>query len=487
MHTTTSDKNAPPLVGRRTAREIIAYCNRLLEDDPDRLGSDLLAKIYVERGAAYASMGDLASAKRDFQTATHYKDDFASAYNNLAGILIREGNFADALEQACRAVTIDPYEPDNNLMVAHEGKRMSDKIAHSPTATLYYKRAILYETQRVYERARDDLLQAVERDPDFAAAWSKLGDVYQKLGEPEKAAEAYDLLADRAHDYPFQENQLALAKYWTHRMRKIACNGTADDYADVGALFVMQETLPAFTRARTYLRGALERNPAHPAALYNLSVVETLLNQKGHINLDAEQAVAAGQVPDVVGAPKQGANRELRQAGYRPRAIYRKVDDESRHGLVIQTQPAAGSALEAGNIVEIVIGHPGLSLESLEGIGPAYRQKLTAANVSTLNLLTENPTIGDAIAGLSAARTTRWANMAQWILAYADEMDGNAVELLVVGVGIPSPEAGFEQFAGQSVDQIKATLRAAAQNVKLPAGYLDQNLDRLAALLATLN
>ena len=487
MQPTTPDQKAPSLSRRRTAPETIAYCNRLLEADLDSLGSDLVAKLYVERGAAYAARGDLAAAKRDFQEATHYKDDFASAYKNLAGILIHEGNFADALDFACRAITIDPYELDNNLMIAHEGQRMSEKIAQAPSATLYYKRAILFETQRIFERARDDLLQAVERDPDFNDAWSKLGDVYQKLGEPEKAVEAYDVLADRVHDYDFAEHQLSLAKYWTHRMRKIACNGTADDYADVGALFVMQETLPAFMRARTYLRGALKRNPAHPEALYNLSVVETLLNQKGHINLDEEQAAATGQVPDVVGTPKQDANRELRQAGYRLRAIYRKVDDQSRHGLVIQTQPAAGSALQAGNIVEVVIGHPGLSLESLEGIGPALRQKLIAANVPTLNALTENPTIGDDIAGISAARTTRWANMAQWMLAYADEMDGNAVELLVVGVGIPSPEAGFEQFAGQAVAQIKATLRGAAQNVRLPAGYLDQNLDRLAALLATLN
>lgn len=480
MIPTISTHVTVPVEQRRSAREVLRYCNEVLQQDPASLDADLLAKVYVERGAAYASMDDLEAAEQDFLAAARYKDDFAPAYNNLAGILIRQGDFAAALHYACRAVTIDPYEEDNNLMVAHEGQRISERIDRQPTAVLHYKRALLFETQRVYELARDDLQRALELDPGFHDAWSKLGDVYQKLGEPEKAVEAYDELADRVHDYAFQGNQLSLAKYWTHRMRKIACNGTADDYADVGALFVRQETEPAFRKARPYLRGALERNPAHPAALFNLSIVETLLYEKGRIDL-------AQGVPDVVGAAKHDANTTIRQAGYRPRAIYRKVDDRDQYGVVIETQPPAGTQLEPENVVEVVVGHPGLSLEALEGIGPVYRQRLTDAGVSTLNLLAENPAIGDKLQGVGAARSERWANMARWLLAYADEMDGNAVELLVVGAGINSPEEGFEYFSGQSADQIKETLRSAGRNVKLPSGYLDLNSDRLSELLMTLS
>lgn len=487
MMPTISTQVIAPTADRRSAREVLAYCNELLAQAPATLDADLLAKVYLERGAAHASMGDLEAAKQDFLAAADRKANFAPAYNNLAGILIRQGNFAEARDYACRAITIDPYEPDNNLMVAHEGQRITEKLEREPTASLHYKRALLYESQRIYEQARDDLLRAVEQDADFYDAWSKLGDVYQKLGEPEKAAEAYDELADRVHDYAFQGNQLSLAKYWAFRIRKIACNGTADDYADVGALFVMQETMPAFLKARPYLRGALERNPGHPEALFNLSLVETRLHEKGYIDLAEEAAVVAQGVPEVVGLVKHDANTTIRRAGYRPRVTYRQVDDKSQHGIVIETQPPAGTQLEPENIVEVVVGHPGLSLESLEGIGPVYRDRLTAAGVPTLNALAENPTIGDKIESIGAARSTHWANMARWILAYADEMDGNAVELLVAGAGIPSPEEGFEYFSGQSADRIKELLRLAGQKVKLPAGYLNQHGDRLAELLMNLS
>src|SRR6056297_3127769 len=73
----------------------------------------------------------------------------------------------------------------------------------------YYEQAkTLYESKN-YTGAKEALEKAIEIDPEFAAGYANLGEVYLKLGEMSKAFEALSKAAEIAPD--LTQVQLKLA------------------------------------------------------------------------------------------------------------------------------------------------------------------------------------------------------------------------------------------------------------------------------------
>ena len=61
-------------------------------------------------------------------------------------------------------------------------------------------------------------------------------------------------------------------------------------------------------------------------------------------------------VPDVVGQDQAAAATALRQAGFKVVVLFRKTTDQTKDGIVLEEQPAAGSSIPRGSYVAIFVG-----------------------------------------------------------------------------------------------------------------------------------
>jgi beta-lactam-binding protein with PASTA domain len=66
---------------------------------------------------------------------------------------------------------------------------------------------------------------------------------------------------------------------------------------------------------------------------------------------------APTSVPKVVGQDQASASQALNQARFKPVVLFRKTSDQSKDGVVIEEQPAAGVSIPAGSYVAIFVGH----------------------------------------------------------------------------------------------------------------------------------
>lgn len=465
----------------QTVSEILKFCDEGLHG-PD-VSPEEAAKLHVEMGGAFVVSGRLEEAKHEFLQAIEHSPNFAEAYNNLSNLYSIEGNFDEAVECGAKAHQLDPDTHELNWLLAREGKRMTDKLKENPLPDLYYKRGILFDRQGAHEKAKEDFLKAIELNPDFHDSYKELGDVYLKLGKVEEAVHAYDEVSDRVHDFDFKEEDfLFKIKRWEHLIKKVELNPRASDCAQLAVFFTSQKTTPSYQKARAYFNQALELNPSQPVALEGLIEIETVLQDKGII----EEAASFGPsllVPNILGMPKFLAVSELRTAGFIPNIQFQQTDDLAQHGLVQSVDPSVGSVIRHGEGITLTLGHPGLPLEAIEGIGPTYQDLLRNNGIPDLAALSANPTVGETLSGLSAERTTHWAQMANWLLAYPGEIDGNLAEVAVAGLGIASPEKAYEKFLGMSLEEVKDSIKGVAGTVKLPANYLEEHMDFLANLI----
>jgi len=106
-------------------------------------------------GEAYSNFGDPKSARGPFEKAVALKPGFAIAQVNLGLVLVEAGEFSAAAPHLDRAIQILG--------------RTSD------AAYPHYLRAKVYAAQNDSQKSLAELNQAVLLRPDFAEAWSDLG------------------------------------------------------------------------------------------------------------------------------------------------------------------------------------------------------------------------------------------------------------------------------------------------------------------------
>ncbi|MDF1695456.1 MAG: tetratricopeptide repeat protein [Saprospiraceae bacterium] len=467
----------------QTAKEIRKFCETGLHDP--NISAEEAAKLHVELGGSFITSGKFEEAKTAFLDAIHHNPNFAEAFSNLSHVFAREGDFDKAEEYGAKAHELNSESHELNWLLAREGKRMTEKLKKHPIPTLFYKRGLLFDFQGFFDKAKEDYKKAVEIDPDFFDAYKKLGDVYLKLGMIEEAVQSYDEVSDRVHDYKFdEENFLFMVKKWEHFIKKIELNPRAADCAQLATFFVSQKTEPTLQKARKYFKKALELDPNHLVANEGLQEVELLLEGKGIIE-DDEHIGPSPQVPNILRHPTSIATSELRTGGFKPKIKYAQISDPNQVGVVLSISPDVGSVLPHGQekVVTITIGHLGLPLEAIEGIGPKNREKLLNHGVKDLQDLISNPDVGDEIDGLSAESTRKWSSMATWMFVLPEHIDGNAAELAVVGLGLDSPEDAYEMFLGKPLEEIREFIKNACIKVKLPNDYVKNNLDTLSHLV----
>jgi tetratricopeptide (TPR) repeat protein len=118
--------------------------------------------------------GDPARALELYRHATEALPGFAPAHLNLGSLLAQDGETVAAAQEFERVLELDPEHPD----------------AH-------YDLALLLFLHGQMDTARPHLEAAVRARPDYAAAWEKLGEVHEALGEHGSAIEALEhALAD---------------------------------------------------------------------------------------------------------------------------------------------------------------------------------------------------------------------------------------------------------------------------------------------------
>lgn len=139
------------------------------------------------------------------------------AMSTKAGVQLSQHEFEDALETAKEAISINPYNARiyGAVVDAHvelgnyeEAIAAADKMNEiRPDLRSYSRVSYLREIHGDIDGAIEAMQQAVRAGaPGYeSTAWARLtlGEMYQRYGQPDKAAEQYAMILRERPDYPF--------------------------------------------------------------------------------------------------------------------------------------------------------------------------------------------------------------------------------------------------------------------------------------------
>jgi tetratricopeptide (TPR) repeat protein len=214
------------------------------------------AEAHNALGEALSGSGDLAAARGEFEKAVGLDPRFGQAHASLGMVLLQQGEPAQAAKHLDLAIKLLGNTPD---------------AAHT-----HYLRAKVYTEQGQVEKAVENLNAAVSLRPDFAEAWSDLG-------------EAKNTLLDDAG---------ALAAF--QRSVQLDPENAVSQYR-LGAAYLRQgET----RQAVAHLRESFRLNPKNQSTLYSL---QQALRQDG-------QTEEANRVKEMLAAVLREIDRESQDA-----------------------------------------------------------------------------------------------------------------------------------------------------------------------------
>jgi protein O-GlcNAc transferase len=194
-----SVENAWKLIGRGQRTEAVALLRDVIKAQPTNadarllLGSVLMeageqaesivqlregvrlrpksAEAHNALGEAFNTFGDPKSAQPEFENAVALNPAFAQAHSNLASVLAPQGENDAAKKHLDRAILLFGKKPE--------------------AAEPLYLRAKIYTAERDAAKAAGDLSQAVALRPDYAEAWSDLGEAKKALMDDDGALQAF--------------------------------------------------------------------------------------------------------------------------------------------------------------------------------------------------------------------------------------------------------------------------------------------------------
>jgi protein O-GlcNAc transferase len=129
------------------------------------------AEAHNALGEAYNAFGETAAARPEFERAVELDPRHAQAQVNLAAVLVQQGEAQRAIPHLDQAIRLFGRRPD--------------------AAYPHYLRAGIYSEERDAAKAAVELQQAVELRPDFAEAWSDLGEARKSLSDVKGALSAF--------------------------------------------------------------------------------------------------------------------------------------------------------------------------------------------------------------------------------------------------------------------------------------------------------
>jgi Cytochrome c biogenesis factor len=175
-------------------------------------------------GEAYKAFDDPKAARLAFEKAVALDPGFAPAQVNLGLLQVDAGEFGASADHLDRAIKL---------------------FGHTPDAALpHYLRAKVYTEQNAVDKAAAQLQEAVALRPDFAEAWSDLGQARKTLLDDAGALAAFARAVELSPDD-------AVAQY------------------RLGAEYLHLAKIP---QAIEHLRLAAKLNPEDQSALYSLQL-----------------------------------------------------------------------------------------------------------------------------------------------------------------------------------------------------------------------
>jgi superkiller protein 3 len=139
-------------------------------------------------GEAYKAFGNPQTARGCFEKAISLNPDFAVAQVNLGFVLIESGEFSDAVPHLKRAIQLMGQSPD--------------------AAYPHYLLAKVFTAQGRVPGAAAELQRAVALQPDFAEAWSDLGEARETLLDDTGALAAFENAVRLAPNDPVAQTRL---------------------------------------------------------------------------------------------------------------------------------------------------------------------------------------------------------------------------------------------------------------------------------------
>jgi protein O-GlcNAc transferase len=146
------------------------------------------AEAHNALGEAYNTFGEVSKARPEFERAVGLDPRHAQAHVNLAAILLQQGEAQRAVPHLDQAIRLYGRRPD--------------------AAQAHYLRAKIYSEDRDAAKAAAELQQAVELAPEFAEAWSDLGESRKNLSDGKGALSAFRRSVDLVPGNPVAQARL---------------------------------------------------------------------------------------------------------------------------------------------------------------------------------------------------------------------------------------------------------------------------------------
>lgn len=190
-------QQAAACVREGKARRAITLLSALIKADPKD------AAAYLNRGSAQATLGEIALAMSDYNTAISLDPSAVEAWYDRGTALLRVRSYERAIADLTEAIRL---KPDFALAYCNRGfanfqlGRYDEALAGYTKALkldpkrltyCYFSRGTLYLTTGEYQNAVDDFTKALEQKPSDAIALSRRGQAFEGLRQVSRALEDF--------------------------------------------------------------------------------------------------------------------------------------------------------------------------------------------------------------------------------------------------------------------------------------------------------
>lgn len=163
-----------------------------------------ISDTYLQAGTLALQNGNYTDALRSLLDAVKYDPNSVDAWNNLGLAYYGKQQPVLARESWEKALKLNPKYSDarSNLGSMHlqlgqydkaekEFKTVLQDLVYDKLHQVHFNMAILYMRKNQWLQAEQSLRLAVQDNSNFCAAWSQLGQLYQRKGDSPAALDAY--------------------------------------------------------------------------------------------------------------------------------------------------------------------------------------------------------------------------------------------------------------------------------------------------------